>query len=251
MAAEQDAARKQATRWALEVGLKKVRGAGGERRSPSRARRGARQGRRARAVEDPQHAGARRGRVGQRRRRAHAARGDRVLPRDRDPAGRAVGHVRDLRVRHLQPAQPDQDRDGRAGVARSRDQARRRRRGADPRPDRHVRLPQPAREDERGHRRRGLAPHGRRGRVRRRRLPEDRRPQEGADHLGGRQEHVAGQHRGQDQGVEPDHRPGDRHRRRASLQRGVDHARSGRGPGVQRPARASGHSIEALGGNPR
>ena len=34
----------------------------------------------------------------------------RVLPRDRDRAGRAVGHVRDVRHRHLQPARPGQDR---------------------------------------------------------------------------------------------------------------------------------------------
>ena len=44
------------------------------------------------------------------------------------------------------------------------------------------------------HRRR-LAAHRRRGRLRRGRLPQDRRPQEGADHQRGRQEHVARQHR--------------------------------------------------------
>ena len=104
VAAEQDAGQKQATEWALEVGLQEGPARAGGQGGPSRARRGACEGRRAGAVEDPLAPGARRGRIRQRRRRAHAARGDRVLPRDRDPAGRAVGHVRDLRVRHLQPA---------------------------------------------------------------------------------------------------------------------------------------------------
>ena len=52
----------------------------------------------------PQPSRARRARGLQRRRRADPAGGDRVLPRARDPARRAVGHVRDLRRRHLQPA---------------------------------------------------------------------------------------------------------------------------------------------------
>ena len=46
---------------------------------------------------------------------------------------------------------------------------------------------------------RRLAAHRRHRRDRRRRLPEDRRPQEGDDHQRGRQEHVAGQHRGEAQ----------------------------------------------------
>ena len=124
------------------------------------------------------------------------ARGDRVLPRARHPAGGAVGHVGDHGRRLLQPARPDQDRHRRAAGAGLRDQARRGRRGADPRADRDARLPQPARQDRGGDRRRGLAAHRRHRRVRRRRLPEDRRPQEGADHQRGRQEHVAGEHRG-------------------------------------------------------
>ena len=41
--------------------------------------------------------------AGQRRRRADAARGARVLPRDRRAAGRAVGHVGDLRRRRVNP----------------------------------------------------------------------------------------------------------------------------------------------------
>ena len=91
-------------------------------------------------------------------------------------------------------------RDRRAARARRRDHARRRRRGADALAGRDARLPQPAREDRRGARPRRLAAHRRHRRVRRPRLPADRRPQEGADHQRGRQEHVAGQHRGDDQG---------------------------------------------------
>ena len=45
-----------------------------------------------------------RGRGLQRGRRPDARRGDRVLPRPRHPARRAVGHVGDHRRRHLQPA---------------------------------------------------------------------------------------------------------------------------------------------------
>ena len=41
---------------------------------------------------------------------AHAARGDRVLPRPGHPARRALGDVGDDRRRHLQPARADQDR---------------------------------------------------------------------------------------------------------------------------------------------
>ena len=49
----------------------------------------------------------------QRRRRADPRRGDRVLPRHRDRARRAVGDVGDLRLRRLQPARGGQDRHGR------------------------------------------------------------------------------------------------------------------------------------------
>ena len=85
------------------------------------------------------------------------------------------------------------------GGAGMRGQAGRRRRGADPRRLRDGGLPQPAREDRRDDRRGRLAAHRRHRRDRRRRLPQDRRPQEGADHQRGRQEHVAGQHRGRAQ----------------------------------------------------
>ena len=129
---------------------------------------------------------ARPGRVGERRRGAHAARGDRVLPRDRHPAGRAVGHVRDLRLRRLQPA--------RAGSRSAR--------SGRPAPGAEIKLAddgevlirgpivmpgyrnQPD-KTARGDRRRRLAAHRRHRRVRRGRLPEDRRPQEGADHQRG------------------------------------------------------------------
>ena len=108
--AEQDAAKKQATQWALDVGLRKVARRGRRRR--------VREGRRARALQDPRAAGAGPGRVGERGRGAHAAGGDRVLPRPRHPAGGALGHVRDQRLRRLQPAGADQDRH--RGAARAR-----------------------------------------------------------------------------------------------------------------------------------
>ena len=54
---------------------------------------------------------------------------------------------------------------------------------------------------------------------RRRRLRDDRRPQEGADHQRGRQEHVAGEHRGGAQGRRAADRPGLRDRRSAPVQR--------------------------------
>ena len=118
--AEQDAARKQATQWALDVGLRKVRlEQAGEPVSEELRAEHAKADElvlskiRAQARPRP-------GRVGQRGRGAHAARGDRVLPRDRRAAGGAVGHVRDDRLRHLQPARPDQDRHGRPGLARRR-----------------------------------------------------------------------------------------------------------------------------------
>ena len=60
----------------------------------------------------------------------------------------------------------------------------------------------------RGARRRRLAAHGRHRDDRRRRLRLDRRPQEGADHQRGGQEHVAREHRVAAQGREPADRPG-------------------------------------------
>ena len=105
----------------------------GRRGGARRARGAVEAGRRAGALQRARHARPRPGRGLQRGRRADAARGDRVLPRARRAAGRAVGDVGDLRRRHLQPARQDQDRDRRPAGARLRDQARRGRRGADPR----------------------------------------------------------------------------------------------------------------------
>ena len=117
VAAEQDEERKKATEWALDVGLRKVRAdqAGEELSEELRAEH-------AKADElvlskIRGRLGLDRGGVGERGRRAHAARGDRVLPRHRRAAGGALGDVRDLRVRHLQPAGPHQDRHGGPGLA--------------------------------------------------------------------------------------------------------------------------------------
>ena len=93
------------------------------------------------------HARARRARVAQRGRRAHAARGDRVLPRARPAAGGAVGHVRDHAAPGRATRRAGQDRHGRPARAGHRDQARRRRRGADPRAGGDAGLPQRARQD--------------------------------------------------------------------------------------------------------
>ena len=57
-----------------------------------------------------------------------------------------------------------------------------------------------------------------------------------------RQEHVAGQHRGQGEGLEPADRPGDRDRRRDALQRRADHARPRRGARVRPAARREDRS---------
>ena len=50
-------------------------------------------------------------------------------------------------------------------------------------------------------------------------LPAHRRPQEGADHQRGGQEHVAGQHRGEAEGGDAVDRPGGRDRRQPPVQR--------------------------------
>ena len=108
----------------------------------------------------------------------------------------------------------------RASSSRSSDD----RRGPHARPDRDARLPRPPRRDRRGDRRRRLDALRRRRRLRRRRLPADRRPHQGADHQRRRQEHVAGEHRGDDQGRRLADRQRLRDRRRAALQRRARHA---------------------------
>ena len=167
----------------------------------------------------------RRGAGDQRRRRADAGRGAGVLPRDRPAARRAVGDVGDVRRRHGQPAGRDPYRHRRPARAELRGHARRRRRGPDPRRHRDARLPQQARADCGHDRRRRLAAHRRHRRLRRGRLPEDRRPQEGDHHQRGRQEHVAGEHRGARQVGSPADRPGLLHRRRTALQHRAGRAR--------------------------
>ena len=94
-------------------------------------------------------------------------------------------------------------------------------------------------QHRRGARRRRLAAHRRRRDDRRRRLRDADRPQEGADHQRRRQEHVAGQHRGDAQGRLGADRTGVRDRRRPPLQHGAARARSRRRPRVGRSATAS------------
>ena len=79
--------------------------------------------------------------------------------------------------------------------------------------ERVPRLPRRPRPNRRGARRRRLAAHRRHRRARRRRLPAHRRPQEGAHHHRGRQEHLAGEPRSGAQGATVD-RAGGRDRRR-------------------------------------
>jgi long-subunit acyl-CoA synthetase (AMP-forming) len=64
------------------------------------------------------------------------------------PVAELWGHERDVRLRHVQPARPDQDRHGRPARARRRDQARRGRRDPGQGRVRHARLPQPRRQDQ-------------------------------------------------------------------------------------------------------
>ena len=118
----------------------------------------------------------------------------------------------------------------------------RRRRAAGPRRLRDARLPQRAGQDSRGDRRRRLAVHRRHRPDRRGRLREDRRSQEGDHHQRGRQEHVAGEHRGRDQDRQSADRPGLLHRRRPALQHGADRARLGLRAAV---GRAAGDRVDA------
>ena len=83
----------------------------------------------------------------------------------------------------------------RPGDTRVRGASRGRWRGPLPRRQRLRRLPRRSGEDRRSHRRGRLLALGRHRRVRRRRLPAHRRPQEGADHHRRRQEHQPGEPR--------------------------------------------------------
>ena len=148
VAAEQDAARKQATEWALGVGLRKVKLEQAGEEMPGRPRWRSTRRRTTWCCPRSGRPRPRPGGVRERGRRAHAARGDRVLPRHRRSAGRAVGDVGDLRLRLLQPAGQDQDRHGGPARPGGRHQAGRGRRGADARPGGDGRVPQPARQDE-------------------------------------------------------------------------------------------------------
>ena len=85
---------------------------------------------------------------------------------------------------------------------------------------------------------RRLAALRRHRRARRRRLPADRRPQEGADHHRGRQEHQPRQPRGRAQD-DPARRPGVRDRRQPAVRLRAGRARSRGRAGVGRAARAS------------
>ena len=145
------------------------------------------------------------------RRGADLGRDLRLLPRPRCPAERGLRHERVDRAHDVGPVR-DPRRHGRARGAGHGARARRRRRGGVPGRERVPRLPRRAREDGRGARRRRLAPLRRHRRPRRRRLPAHRRPQEGADHHRGRQEHLAGQPRVGAEGADAD-RSGLRDRR--------------------------------------
>ena len=81
----------------LEAALAKVPAEQAGEEVPAEVAEAAAAGRRADVLAAAQAARARRGARRQRRRRADAARGARVLPRDRDPDRRALGHVGDLR----------------------------------------------------------------------------------------------------------------------------------------------------------
>ena len=129
--AEQDPERKQATQWALDVGLRKVRAEQAGEEVPA---------------ELAQEYAKADGLVFSKIRSALGL--DELMslnvgaaPTPREvieffhalgaAAGRAVGHVRDLRRGYLQPAGASEDRHGRPAGAGHRDQAGRRRRGAD------------------------------------------------------------------------------------------------------------------------
>ena len=89
------------------------------------------------------------------------------------------------------------------------------------------------------------------GDVRRGRLPEDRRPQEGADHQRRRQEHVAGEHRGDPEDRLAADRAGLLHRRPAALQHRADRARRRLRAGLGVKQGIEDTSLEGLAGDER
>ncbi len=103
------------------------------------------------------------------------------------------------------------------------------------------------REDRGGPRRRRLVAHRRHRVDRRGRLPEDHRPQEGADHQCGRQEHVTGEHRGRTQVGWPADRSGVLHRGRTAVQHGVDRARRRLRAAMGGPAWPRGQDVRGAG----
>ena len=116
------------------------------RRAAGRMGRGRREG----LLEDPLAARPRRGRIVPDRRGADAARGARVLPRDRDRDLRDLGDVGDERDGDAQPSRPDPGRDRGPADPRHRGEARRGRGDHGARPAGDEGLPQHAREDRRG-----------------------------------------------------------------------------------------------------
>ena len=156
--------------------------------------------------------------------------GARVLGRVGHASVRGVGHERadgagDGCAHGRPPGTFDWPSDaGRRGAAR------RGRRIAGPRRQRHGRLLQRTGQDLRHHRRRGVGSQRRHRRARAEWPVPDHRPQEGADHYVGGQEHLAGKPRVAGQ-VQPDHRPGRRRGRFAKF-----HLR----PGGARPSGRAG-----------
>ena len=188
------------------------------------------------------------GRGDQRRRGADAGRGARVLPRDRPAARRAVGDERDLRRRHAST------RPTRSGSAPS----------DRPRPACEIKLDTDGevliRSDVvmNGYRNLpektaesftedGFLRTGDIGEFDEDGLPEDRRPQEGADHQRRRQEHVTGEHRGDAEDRLAADRAGVLHRRPSPLQHGADRARRRLRADVGGPAGHRGHLAGGAG----